>query len=89
MRAQRTRWGSCSNRKTISLNAKLLFIPEDLIRYALIHELCHTRRLDHSRKFWALVKQYETDYLVKDKRLRAAWRLVPAWFETRRMPGEK
>ena len=79
--AQRTRWGSCSSRKTISLNAKLLFIPEDLIRYALIHELCHTKRLDHSRKFWALVNQHQPDYPVKNKQLRAAWRFVPAWLE--------
>jgi len=89
VRVQRTRWGSCSNRKTISLNAKLLFLPEDLVRYALIHELCHTRRLDHSRKFWALVQQYEPDYKVKDKRLRTAWGYAPAWLETIRMPGEK
>jgi hypothetical protein len=79
---QRTRWGSCSSRKTISLNAKLLFIPEDLIKYTLLHELCHTKRLDHSRKFWALVKQLDPDYRPKDKRLRAAWRIVPAWLES-------
>lgn len=89
VRVQRTRWGSCSSRKTISLSAKLLFLPHDLVRYALIHELCHTRRLDHSRKFWTLVQQYEPDYRVKDRQLRTAWGYVPAWIETRRLPGKK
>jgi predicted metal-dependent hydrolase len=89
IRAQRTRWGSCSSRKTISLNARLLFLPEDLIRYALVHELCHTKRLDHSQKFWALVKQYEPDCRARDKELRAARRYVPAWVESRRRPRKK
>jgi len=53
VKSQRTRWASCSKNKTISLNLKLLFIPADLIRYALIHELCHTERMNHSKEFWA------------------------------------
>ncbi|TAK28844.1 MAG: M48 family peptidase [Chloroflexota bacterium] len=87
IKSQRTRWGSCSKRKTISLNLKLLFIPEDLIRYVLIHELCHTVQLNHSRAFWELIKHFDPAFLEKDERLRKAWRYVPAWLEAKRMLG--
>lgn len=89
VKSQRTRWASCSKSKTISLNLKLLFIPVDLIRYALIHELCHTERLNHSREFWALLKHHEPDYLAMDEKLRSAWRFVPAWLDADKMCGEK
>ena len=59
---QRTRWGSCSNSGTISLNAALLFLEPPLVRYLFIHELCHLIALNHSRRFWAAVARYEPDY---------------------------
>ena len=71
-----------------SLNLKMLFIPEDLIRYALIHELCHTEHLNHSREFWALLKHHEPDYTKKDEKLRSAWLFVPAWLDANKMRGE-
>jgi len=85
VKSQRTRWASCSRRKTISLNIKLLFIPEELIRYALLHELCHTIHLNHSQKFWTLLKYHESNYREKDEKFRAAWRFVPAWLDAKRM----
>ncbi len=88
IKSQRTRWASCSRHKTVSLNLKMLFIPEDLIRYALIHELCHTEHLNHSREFWALLKHHEPDYTKKDEKLRSAWRFVPAWLDANKMRGE-
>ncbi len=88
VKSQRTRWASCSKRRTVSLNLKLLFIPEDLIRYVLVHELCHTEHLNHSRQFWALLKYHDPDYTDKDERLRTAWRFVPAWLDGSRMRGE-
>jgi len=78
---QRTRWGSCSRRGTINLNAQSLFLPPDIVRYILIHELCHTVHLNHGKRFWALVGKHSPDYKEKRKRLRQAWRLVPAWME--------
>jgi predicted metal-dependent hydrolase len=81
VRSQRTRWGSCSRRGAISLNLKLLFLPEDLVRSVLIHELCHTVHLDHSRRFWTLVSRHDPDFADANKRLRAAWKFVPAWLE--------
>ena len=57
-RGQKTLWGSCTEGKNISLNYKLLFLPARLVRYVLIHELCHTKILDHSRQFWNLVANF-------------------------------
>lgn len=79
VRLQRTRWGSCSNSGTISLNAALLFLDPPLVRYLLIHELCHLLALNHSRKFWAAVARSEPDYEALDRQLTAAWSHVPLW----------
>jgi predicted metal-dependent hydrolase len=81
VRGQKTRWASCSNRHSISLNYKLLFLPPHLVRYVLIHELCHTVHLNHSSAFWALVEEKEPNYKNLDSELRTAWRYVPEWVE--------
>ncbi len=79
IRSQKTRWGSCSARKNISLNSGLLFLPPRLVRYLFIHELCHTVHMNHSARFWGLVERLEPDYRRLDKQLRPAARTVPAW----------
>jgi predicted metal-dependent hydrolase len=79
VRLQRTRWGSCSNSGTVSLNAALLFLEPPLVRYLFIHELCHLIALNHSRKFWAAVARYEPGYEALDGRLTAAWSEIPLW----------
>ncbi len=66
IRSQKTRWGSCSSDKNINLNSKLLMMPEDVVRYVMIHELCHTLEMNHSPRFWALVE--ECDPLFKQHR---------------------
>lgn len=81
VKSQRSRWASCSSRKAISLSLKLLFLPPQLVEYTMLHELCHTIYLNHSRQFWELVKSCDIDYLAKDKQLKAAWQFVPAWLE--------
>ena len=79
VRCQRTRWGSCSTRGTISLNASLLFLREPVVRYLFAHELAHLRQMNHSRRFWRLVESLEPDYRSLDRELLAGWRQVPAW----------
>jgi predicted metal-dependent hydrolase len=52
IRNQRTRWGSCSSKNNISLNIKLVQLPDELIEYVILHELVHTHQKDHSKAFW-------------------------------------
>jgi predicted metal-dependent hydrolase len=79
VRLQRTRWGSCSNSGTVSLNAALLFLEPAIVRYLLVHELCHLIALNHSRKFWSAVARYEPDYEELDRQLTKAWHEIPLW----------
>jgi len=79
VRLQRTRWGSCSATGTISLNVCVLFQPADVMRYLLIHELSHTRHMNHSRRFWALVESLEPEYERLDRELLRGWQRVPGW----------
>jgi predicted metal-dependent hydrolase len=55
VRGQRSRWGSCARSGALSFNWRLVVAPEDVLAYVVVHELCHLRRHDHSRAFWALV----------------------------------
>jgi len=70
IRFQRGRWGSCSRARDISLNAQMLFLQPEEVRYVLIHELCHTREMNHSARFWQEVAKYCPDYLRIRKALK-------------------
>lgn len=79
VKSQRTRWASCSAQRNLSLNTKLLFLSPDLVRYVVIHELCHTVHMNHGNGFWRLVATHEPSYKVLDQALREAWKTVPQW----------
>jgi len=82
IRSQKTRWGSCSSSGTISLNRALMFLDADMVRYLMLHELCHTRHMNHSRRYWSLVQRFEPAYKTYEKRLRLAAFEVPGWAQT-------
>lgn len=81
VRAQRTLWGSCTRRGNISLNCKLLLLPAGLARYVMVHELAHTRHLNHSDRFWRLVARFEPDYREHERALREASHALPGWVD--------
>ena len=61
----RTRWGSCSGNDSLHFSFRLIFAPQEVIEYVVVHELCHTFHKDHSDKFWKLVKKHIPDYEQK------------------------
>ena len=79
VRGQKTCWGSHSSSGTISLNYCLLFLRPELVRYLMIHELCHARHMNHSQRFWRLVARFEPAYRKLDRELSAAWKDIPVW----------
>jgi len=72
IRQQRTRWGSCSARGTISLNAQLMLLEPELRDYVIVHELCHLAHHNHGPHFWATVERVLPDYRTRRARLKEA-----------------
>ena len=67
---QRSKWGSCSSAGNLNFNYRILFLPIDLVDYLIVHELCHTRQLNHSRDFWRLVYSILPDAKQRTRELK-------------------
>ena len=77
---QKNSWGTCSIRKNINLNRNLIFLPDNLIEYVILHELCHIKFLNHSLEFWELLEKYVPDWkIVKEELKHKGGILIPAW----------
>jgi predicted metal-dependent hydrolase len=75
VRNQKSRWGSCSRRGTISLNWRLIQAPGVVADYIILHELMHLRQMNHSRKFWQEVENVCSDFRSAEKWLKVHGRL--------------
>jgi predicted metal-dependent hydrolase len=62
IRRQKSTWGSCSRRRNLSFNWRLIMAPESILEYVIIHELCHLQEMNHSDAFWKLVSKYCPDW---------------------------
>lgn len=66
----KSRWGSCSDKKNLNFHYKVLFLPEELVDYIVVHELCHLIEMNHSHRFWQLVRQTIPDVKKRILQLR-------------------
>lgn len=66
----RSQWGSCSSKRNLNFTYKLMFLPEQLAEYVVVHELCHLEEFNHSPAFWELVSRAFPDYRSFEKRLK-------------------
>ena len=71
-------WGTCSSKRKITLNSALLFFPENIVRYVVVHEGCHITEMNHSVLFWNLVRKYYP-YPEHARRVLNAKNALPAW----------
>lgn len=91
VRNQKTRWGSCSSLGNLNFNYKIIYLPEKLADYVIVHELCHLKEFNHSQKFWRWVAEVIPDYKNLRKELRKfrldrrqnRLKLKPRLFDTR------
>ncbi|AFY38412.1 protein of unknown function DUF45 [[Leptolyngbya] sp. PCC 7376] len=65
VKAMKTRWGSCSSLGRINLNLQLIQLSLDCLDYVIVHELCHFREMNHSKRFWSLVTQCMPDWKIR------------------------
>jgi len=67
LKNNQTNWGSCSSEKNINLSSRLLFAPTDVLDYVIIHELAHLKEMNHSSRFWKIVRDIMPNYKEKEK----------------------
>lgn len=76
IRAQRTRWGSCSAKGNLNFNCLLMLAPPEALDYVVVHELCHRKVMNHSAAFWGEVAVVMPDYRAAERWLKAEGSLM-------------
>ena len=71
-----TRWGSCSNKKSLNFSWRLIMADDDVIDYVVVHELAHITEMNHSARFWAIVSGILPDYKERQNRLKALQKVL-------------
>ncbi len=72
----KTRWGSCTSKKSLNFSYRLMATPKEVIDYVIIHELAHLRHMNHSRSFWLEVERMMPEYKLHEKWLKNHWSLI-------------
>ena len=67
----KTQWGSCSEKRNLNFNYKLIFLPKRLADYVIVHELAHLHEMNHSRRFWGLIAEVLPDVHKRERDLRS------------------
>jgi predicted metal-dependent hydrolase len=76
IKAQKTRWGSCSKKGNLNFNYQILNLPQHLADYIIIHELCHLAEFNHSNRFWDLVAKTIPDHKSLRHELKSNWHTI-------------
>lgn len=71
VRNQSSRWGSASVKKNLNFNYKIIFLPQELQDYIIVHELCHLKEMNHGKGFWNLVALQIPDHKIRRKKIYA------------------
>ncbi|MCZ3366539.1 MULTISPECIES: M48 family metallopeptidase [Methanobacterium] len=87
-RNMNSKWGSCSNKKTLTLNKLLKYLPYDLIEYVVYHEMVHLIERKHNKNFWKIISDKFTDYKQKEDDLMDYWFLINSNIKNRRLYNE-
>ena len=75
-RQLKSKWGSCSNKRNLSFNTMLKYLPYDLIKYVVFHEITHLKEGNHNKKFWEIIGKKFRDYEKRERDLLAYWFLL-------------
>ena len=75
-RKMKSKWGSCSSKKNLMFNTQMKYLPDDLIKYVILHEMTHIIERKHNRRFWKIISKSFSDYEKKEKDLFLHWFLT-------------
>ncbi|OYT59267.1 hypothetical protein B6U81_06395 [Thermoplasmatales archaeon ex4484_30] len=75
-RRLKSKWGSCSSKGNLSFNILLKYLPNELVKYVVYHEITHLKERRHNKKFWEIISKKFRDYEKKEKELLAYWFLI-------------